>query len=166
MHSICFSQSEVGIWSRGVILQCVCHRATSLLNSSKLHVRSVWYVSYNVAIEYNTSPSDANFTLWDTWCSKPGAISFYRYHLVYHVDNAGNKCYRRAIVQCTTSLFAIERPPSWIRLNYMSGQSGMSHTMSRRDLFVRNISYNTRKQILCIKAIFWFDHTAGGYKRM
>ena len=34
----------------------------------------------------------------------PGTISFYRYHLVYHVDNAGNKCYRRAIVQCTTSV--------------------------------------------------------------
>ena len=33
-----------------VILQRVRHRATSLLNSSKLHVRSVWYVSYNVAI--------------------------------------------------------------------------------------------------------------------
>ena len=55
-------------------------------------------------LEYNTSRSDANFTLWDTWCGKPGAISFYRYHLVYHVDNAGNKCYRRAIVQCTTSV--------------------------------------------------------------
>jgi hypothetical protein len=37
-------------------------------------------------LEYNTSRSDANFTL----CGKPGAISFYRNHLVYHVDNAGN----------------------------------------------------------------------------
>ena len=27
-------------------------------------------------------------TLWDTWCGKPGDISFYRYHRVYHVDNA------------------------------------------------------------------------------
>jgi hypothetical protein len=44
------SQSEVGIWSRGVILQRVRLRAISLLNSSKLHVRSVSYVSYNVAI--------------------------------------------------------------------------------------------------------------------
>jgi hypothetical protein len=44
------SQSEVDIWWRGVILQRVRHRATSLLNSSKLHVRSVWYISYNVAI--------------------------------------------------------------------------------------------------------------------
>jgi hypothetical protein len=26
-------------------------------------------------LEYNTSRSDANFTLWDTWCGKPGAIS-------------------------------------------------------------------------------------------
>ena len=34
----------------------------------------------------------------------PGTISFYRYHLVYHVDNAGNKCYRRVIVQSTTSV--------------------------------------------------------------
>jgi hypothetical protein len=65
------SQSEVGIWSRGVILQRVRHRTTSLLNSSKLHVRSVW---------------------------------------------------------C-------------------------------RDLFVRNISYNTRKQILCIEAIFLIYQT-------
>ena len=35
------SQSEVGIWSRGIILQRVRHRATSLLNSSKLYVRSL-----------------------------------------------------------------------------------------------------------------------------
>jgi hypothetical protein len=34
-------------------------------------------------LEYNTSRSNANFTLWDTWCGKPGAMSFYRYHLVY-----------------------------------------------------------------------------------
>jgi hypothetical protein len=44
------SQSEIGIWSRGVILQRVRYRAISLLNSSKLHARSVWYVSHNVAI--------------------------------------------------------------------------------------------------------------------
>jgi hypothetical protein len=37
------SQSEVDIWWRGAILQRVRHRATSLLNSFKLHVRSVWY---------------------------------------------------------------------------------------------------------------------------
>ena len=35
------------------------------------------------SLEYNTSRSNANFTLWDTWCGKPGAMSFYRYHLVY-----------------------------------------------------------------------------------
>jgi hypothetical protein len=34
-------------------------------------------------LEYNTSRSNANFTLWDTWCVKSGAMSFYRYHLVY-----------------------------------------------------------------------------------
>ena len=34
-------------------------------------------------LEYNTSRSNANFTLWDTWCGKPGAMAFYRYHLVY-----------------------------------------------------------------------------------
>jgi hypothetical protein len=49
-HANTVLQSEVGIWSQGVILQRVRHRAISLLNSSKLHVRSVWYVSYKVAI--------------------------------------------------------------------------------------------------------------------
>jgi hypothetical protein len=48
-----------------------------------------------------------------------------------------------------SSVFAIVRPPFWIRLNYMSGQSGMSYTMSR----VRSTMNNDRLSLLALMHI-------------
>jgi hypothetical protein len=56
-------------------------------------------------LEYITPRDQMPTSLCETLdVVNPGTISFYRYHLVYHVDNAGNKCYRRVIVQSTTSV--------------------------------------------------------------